>query len=145
MFKKRNKLKIKKERSDAITPKRKTSGAAGVDFYCLENKVLIAGEIYKFETGIAVSFPKDYYLRIAPKSGLAAKNGIDVLGGVIDSDYRGTVKILLQNNKGIPVEFEKHSSIAQGILEKISTDEPVEVDSLDETKRGIFGFGSHSD
>lgn len=94
-------------------------------------------------TGISVAIPPGYYGRIAPKSGLAAKHGIDILAGVIDADYRGELLVLVHNthtwNK---VRIDHGQKIAQLILERADRPDIVEVDTLDETFRGARGFGS---
>ena len=95
------------------------------------------------ETGISVQFPNDCYGRIAPRSGLAAKNGIDVFAGVVDSSFRGTLKVILMNNGTNDLIVKTGDRIAQLIFEKIYT--PCElqvVTSLDDSSRGEKGFGS---
>jgi dUTP pyrophosphatase len=93
-------------------------------------------------TGISISIPTNTYFRIAPRSGLAYKNGIDVLAGVIDSDYRGEVKVLLINLSKDVFSIARGDRIAQGILEHITIAEVVETDTLIDTDRGAGGFGS---
>jgi dUTP pyrophosphatase len=93
-------------------------------------------------TGLAVAIPQGFYGRIAPRSGLASKNGLDVLAGVIDSDYRGEVCCLLYNTSGEAIELPAGSKICQLIIEQIITPEPEWASELEETARGAGGFGS---
>ena len=88
--------------------------------------------------------PPGHYGRVAPRSGLAARAGIDTMAGVIDEDYRGEVKALLVNLSDVPVRIEKGDRVAQLILERISTPDTEEVDDLAlyATDRGTGGFGS---
>ncbi|MEQ8740267.1 MAG: dUTP diphosphatase, partial [Hoeflea sp.] len=116
--------------------------AAGLDLYADESRPILAGRSQIISTGISVMIPEGHYGRVAPRSGLAAKHEIDVLAGVIDSDYRGEIKVILHNlgYKTFPVQ--RGERIAQLILEKISIPEVVEVENLDITERGDGGFGS---
>src|SRR5262249_26338347 len=93
-------------------------------------------------TGIAMALPNSTYGRVAPRSGLAVKHGIDVGAGVIDSGYRGEIKILLINNGAKTFEVHPGDRIAQLILERIDHTEIVEAASLSRTERGTQGFGS---
>lgn len=97
-------------------------------------------------TGLRLEIPEGYYGRVAPRSGLTVKHGLDVGAGVIDSDYRGVVSVVLFNHGQMPVSLEAGSRIAQLIIEKIATPEVVEVKCGDprlrETRRGDGGFGS---
>ena len=106
---------------------------------------LAPGERLAIPTGIHVCVPEGHYGRVAPRSGLAYKHGINVLAGVIDSDYRGEVKVILLNTGKETLEIVNGERIAQLILEKISILEPVEVvlpSELGTTDRGESGFGS---
>jgi len=89
-----------------------------------------------------MKIPTSHYGRIAPRSGLAVKNFIDVGAGVIDADYRGEVKVLLFNFSETDFEIKVGDKIAQLIIEKYEKTELVQVDDLDETERGSGGFGS---
>ncbi|ORY81665.1 dUTP diphosphatase [Neocallimastix californiae] len=94
------------------------------------------------KTDIAIKIPRDCYGRIAPRSGLAFKHFIDLGGGVVDSDYRGNVGVIMFNFGEKEFVVKKGDRIAQLILERIYIPEVVEVDELDETTRGAGGFGS---
>ncbi len=126
----------------AKCPTRADSGSAGYDLYCSDELVMISpGQRKLLNTGISVSFDKKYYIRIAPRSGLSVK-GIDVGAGVIDSSYRGEIKVLLINNSKEDFTFLRGDRIAQAILE---TCHPIDfklVEELDNSDRGSGGFGS---
>lgn len=93
-------------------------------------------------TGIAFTVPDDTYGRIGPRSGLAAKHGIDTLAGIIDQDYVAEVGVVLVNLGEKPFVIEHGMRIAQLVIEKIKTPEVIEVDRLEDTVRGTGGFGS---
>lgn len=96
----------------------------------------------QIKTDISISFPHGLYARVAPRSGLAWKNSIDVGAGVIDVDYRGTVGVILFNHSDVEFKIAAGDRVAQLILEHIYTPEVVEVEDLDETERNAGGFGS---
>jgi dUTP pyrophosphatase len=135
-------IAVKKLRFDAIIPTRGSKDAAGLDLYAVDYITIPAGGRVLVPTGISISIPKNTYFRIAPRSGLAYKSGIDVLAGVIDSDYRGEIKVLLINLSKDVFSIARGDRIAQGILELIDIPEVIEVESLDDTDRGSGGFGS---
>jgi dUTP pyrophosphatase len=135
-------LKFKALDSRATLPTRGSAAAAGLDLYSIEGVNLPAGERKLVRTGLAVAIPDGFYGRIAPRSGLAAKNGIDVLAGVIDADYRGEIQCLLHNTGRETVELPAQTKVCQLIIEKIITPHPVLVDDLTNTTRGSGGFGS---
>jgi len=152
-------MQIKKLSENAIVPTKGSDGAAGYDLYSTEDYVLKPGERKLFKTNISLAIPKNYYGRIAPRSGLAYKNGIDVLGGVIDSDYRGDIGVILLNtnsqdkqlisnldgvitNELKPLEVKKGDRIAQIIFEQYFEADFIEVKNLDETVRDSGGWGS---
>jgi len=127
--------------SSAITPKRATPGSAGLDLFACENDSVPPKKWKAISTGISIKIPNDCYARIAPRSGLAFKNGIDVFAGVVDSDYRAEIKVILMNHNDIEYKINQGDRIAQIIFEKIYTNDFIEVEELDETQR-IGGFGS---
>ena len=116
--------------------------AAGYDLHALESGTVKAHQKVLVGTGLAFGIPVGNYGRIAPRSGLAAKNFIDVGAGVIDSDYRGEVKVLLFNFSDTDFSFNAGDRIAQMIIEKYTMTQLTEVTELDETVRGEGGFGS---
>ena len=136
-------LPIKLETSTAISPARASQGAAGYDLYCDEESVTIEpGQRKMISVGFSVAVPYGYYARIAPRSSLAWKHGIDVGAGVIDADYRGLVRVILFNFGEDAFTANRGDRIAQMILEKITTPEVCVVVDLRTTARGSGGFGS---
>ena len=128
----------------AKKPARGSESAAGYDLYCAENTpVIIPPRTRKLiDTGIAIATPGIHlYARIAPRSGLSVK-GLDIGAGVVDADYRGSVKVLLINSGNTPFQINPGDRMAQLILEHIKNPECVLVDSLPVTNRGTQGFGS---
>ena len=91
---------------------------------------------------IAVTPPRGHYLRIASKSGNAAKKSIEIGAGVVDPDCTGNIGVILYNHSDDFVEFIQHDRIAQIVCEKFTYVHPVSVDSLTNTVRGESGFGS---
>jgi len=135
-------LLVKFLNSNAKVPMRVTSGSAGYDLYSTETLTLLPGERKLVGTGLSIKLPEGTYGRIAPRSGMAVKY-IDVCAGVIDSDFRNQVKVLLQNaHTQNSYEINCGDRIAQLILESIVTPEVREVEELDQTERGMGGFGS---
>lgn len=129
----------------AQVPTRATPGAAGMDMHAAEDAVVPPnGAWVAVETGIVLQFPPTVYARIAPRSGLAFKHGIQVGAGVIDSDYTGSVKVILFNHGTAPFTVQPGDRIAQVIFEKIETPDLVEcaLEDLAATERGAGGFGS---
>lgn len=135
-------LKFKKLDRRATLPTRGSTAAAGLDLYSIEVVNLQSMERKLVRTGLAVAIPEGFYGRIAPRSGLATKNGIDVLAGVIDADYRGEIQCLLHNTGKETVELAAEAKVCQLIIEKIITPAAVLVDDLTNTTRGSGGFGS---
>jgi dUTP pyrophosphatase len=126
----------------AALPKRGSALAAGLDVCSIEDLRIEPKQRVTARTGLAVAIPPGFYGRVAPRSGLAAKNGLDVLAGVIDSDYRGEVCCLLYNTSDEAITLPAGSKICQLIVEQIITPEATWVSELDETARGAGGFGS---
>lgn len=135
-------LKVKLLSETAQPPTRGSEHAAGLDLYASEGVTILPGNRALVATGIAVEFPPGNYLRIAPRSGLAVKQGIDVLAGVVDADYRGEVRVALINLGNKDVVIHEGDRIAQAILEKIEVPDVVLVDDLSDTSRGAGGYGS---
>ncbi|EJD00797.1 dUTP diphosphatase, partial [Fomitiporia mediterranea MF3/22] len=135
-------LLIKRLSDRAFLPTRGSAFAAGYDLYSAEKKVVPARGKALIDTQISIAVPLGCYGRVAPRSGLASKFMIDTGAGVIDSDYRGTVFVLLFNLSETDFEVKEGDRIAQLIIEKIETPDVVEVDDLEETLRGAGGFGS---
>lgn len=126
----------------ATLPTRGSTSSAGLDLYAIEELSILPGKRVLARTGLAVAVPPGFYGRVAPRSGLAVKNGLDVLAGVIDSDYRGEVCCALLNTGEETLTLEQGSRLCQLIIEQIITPSPQWADELDETTRGAAGFGS---
>ena len=137
-----NALRFKQLDPLAVLPKRGSALAAGLDVCSIEEINLEPKQRVMARTGLAVAIPPGFYGRVAPRSGLAAKNGLDVLAGVIDSDYRGEVCCLLYNTGDETINLPAGSKICQLIVEQIITPEAEWAIDLDETARGAGGFGS---
>ena len=135
-------LRFKKLDPRAVLPKRGSALAAGLDVCSIEEIELAPKQRVMAKTGLAVAIPPGFYGRVAPRSGLASKNGLDVLAGVIDSDYRGEVCCLLYNTGEEIIKLAAGSKICQLIIEQIITPEAAWATDLDETARGAGGFGS---
>ena len=134
-------LNIQYVNGAAKKPMKATEFSAGYDLSGIEDYTLSPGERHLFKTGISMDIPKGLYGRIAPRSGLAYKKGIDVMAGVIDSDYRGEVGVILVNLSDSPVEFKSGDKIAQMIFESYHDLKVEVVDQLGMTVRGAGGFG----
>ena len=135
-------LRFKQLDQRAVLPKRGSALAAGLDLCSIEEINIGPHQRAIAKTGLAVAIPPGFYGRIAARSGLAAKNGLDVLAGVIDSDYRGEICCLLYNTGDEVISLPAGSKICQLIIEQIITPEAVWSSDLDETTRGAGGFGS---
>jgi dUTP pyrophosphatase len=135
-------IKVKRLRDGARLPVRGSEFAAGADLSCIEPFTLDPGERRLIPTGLAFEIPPGYYGRVAPRSGLAVRYGIDTLAGVIDADYRNECQVLLVNLGDKPVSFEAGERIAQLIIERAASCDYVWAEELSETKRGTGGFGS---
>lgn len=135
-------LKVMKLHPDATLPTRGTPFAAGLDLYALNETLVPPHTGGLVETGIAVAIPPEFYGRIAPRSGVSFRTGLVVNAGVIDSDYRGEIKVLFNNFTANEVKFQKGDKVAQLVLERIGLLAVEEVTDLDDTIRGENGFGS---
>ena len=135
-------FQVKKLVTHAIIPKRATEGSAGLDISSSVDMIIPSHKWLAVPTGISIMVPKDCYARLAPRSGLAFKYGIQVGAGVIDSDYTGEIKVILFNHGENDFTIKTGDRIAQLIFEKIFTDELQEVEELVKTERGAGGFGS---
>ena len=136
--------KFMRVRDTASMPSRMNPGDAGLDLASCDRWVLPGGGGRAIiPTGWSVAVPEGTYGRVAPRSGLAANFGIDVLAGVIDRSYRGEICVILVNHGGLDFVVDPGYRVAQLIFEKIA--DPGEftvVESLEETSRGSGGFGS---
>lgn len=136
-------LKVQLRSPDAKAPTKGSASAAGYDIYASKHTVIPAQGQGLASTDVSFTVPAGTYGRIAPRSGLAVKHGIQTGAGVVDRDYTGEVKVVLFNHSTKDFEINKGDRIAQLILEKIVDDaEVVVVENLEETDRGVGGFGS---
>ena len=135
-------LQVKLLRGNAVLPSRGSAGAAGYDLCAASNCIIPSRSKGIVVTGLAVSLPPGTYARIAPRSGLAIRNFIDVGAGVVDSDYRGEIKVILFNHSAEDFVVQAGDRIAQLILKRIETPQVKKVAALDDTDRGARGFGS---
>jgi dUTP pyrophosphatase len=119
-----------------------SDGAAGLDLSASHNVIMLPHERAIIETGFAWHIWPGYVGMIRPRSGLAAKHGIDVLAGVIDSDFRGEVRVILINHGYEDVRISAGDRIAQMVIQEYARMVPVEVEELTDTARGSGGFGS---
>jgi dUTP pyrophosphatase len=132
-------------RDDALLPSRAHDGDAGLDLHAAEAARIGPGERASVATGIAVEVPEGYAGLVLPRSGLAARHGIALVNapGLIDSGYRGEVRILLLNtDRSESFEIEPGDRIAQLVIAPVGGLEPVEVAELAPSSRGEGGFGS---
>src|ERR1041385_1396014 len=133
-------LRFKQLDERAVLPRRGSVLAAGLDVCSIEDLRIEPRHRVTARTGLAVAIPAGFYGRVAPRSGLAAKNGLDVLAGVIDSDYRGEVCCLLYNTGDEPIELPAGSKICQLIVEQIITPDAPWATDLDETAPAAGGL-----
>lgn len=135
-------LRFAKLSERAVPPTRGSTKAAGYDLHSAYDYSVGAMDRAIVKTDIQIAVPRGYYGRVAPRSGLAAKHFIDVGAGVVDEDYRGNVSVVLFNFSKETFEVKKGDRVAQLVCEKICYPDLVEERTLDETGRGIGGFGS---
>ena len=127
--------------ADAKLPWR-AEGSAGYDLTSVTDCVIPAHGSCVVPTGVAVAIAPTWYGRVAPRSSLAVQHGLSVGAGVIDANYRGELKVVLFNHTDLDCKLGAGSRVAQLLLEKVASPEPVEVKELDTTSRGSEGFGS---
>ncbi|KAF2352208.1 Deoxyuridine triphosphate nucleotidohydrolase, partial [Trinorchestia longiramus] len=136
-------LKFKKLTELALEPSKGSARAAGYDLKSAYDLVIEGGGKGVVKTDLQIQLPEGCYGRVAPRSGLAVKNHIDVGAGVIDEDYRGNVGVVLFNHGKEPFVVQRGDRVAQLICERILYPELEEVSQeLDATARGTAGFGS---
>lgn len=125
----------------ATVPQKQTRGSAGYDLYASESAVIPPNSQSLVSTGVTMALPDNAYGQIAARSGLSMK-GIFVGAGVIDSDYRGELKVLLRNFGEEPLVIEVGHRIAQLLIIPVLSPTMQLSDTLDSTERGEGGFGS---
>jgi dUTP diphosphatase len=138
-------LPIRRLHPDAVLPERAYTGDAGLDLSACERVELGPGERALVGTGLAVAIPDGHAGFVQPRSGLASRHGITIVNtpGLVDSGYRGELRVVLLNtDRDHKFVVEPGMRIAQLVVMPIAEPEPVEVDELPETERGVRGFGS---
>ncbi|AQZ14742.1 DUT1 (YBR252W) [Zygosaccharomyces parabailii] len=136
-------LVVQLRSSSAKAPTKGSLAAAGYDIYASQPTVIPARGQGLVPTDVSFTVPEGTYGRIAPRSGLAVKHGIQTGAGVVDRDYTGEVKVVLFNHSDSDFQVNQGDRVAQLILERIVDDaKVVVVKSLEETARGHGGFGS---
>ena len=137
-------LYVERIRSRAVIPTRSTPGSAGLDLYAPECIIIPTMETVAVATGLRMIIPAGCYGRIAPRSGLALRNQIIILGGVVDNDYRGEIVVILFNAGKNCVHLTTGSRIAQIILEKYHKTSVMDITGtgMNTTLRGANAFGS---
>lgn len=141
-----SRIRVKKLHENAILPTYGSAEAAGADLYaCLEQAVTVApGETVWIPTGLAMEIPKGCAGLVYARSGLACKKGLAPANkvGVIDSDYRGPVTVVLHNHGNQPQTIAHGERIAQMVITPVLTPSYELSDDLTDTGRGQGGFGS---
>ena len=140
-------LFVKKLNEDSVIPTYGSSCAAGLDLYAYGDHVIPANSRIPIPTGISIEWhgsnAQEYYMRVAPRSGLSVKKCIDIGAGVVDYDYRGQIFVCFINNGNEEYVINSGDRIAQMILERINRFVQIsEIDEHTKTDRGEGGFGS---
>ena len=140
------KIDIIKLRVDAVLPEYQTAGAAGADIHaCIDEPITLQPlERRMIPTGLSMAIPVGYEVQIRARSGMSIKHGITMVNGIgtIDADYRGEVGVLAINLSQEAFTIEPGMRIAQMVVAKYETAAWNEVEVLDETDRGVGGYGS---
>lgn len=140
-------IKFKKLYEDSVTPTRGTVDAAGLDLYAhIDDPVFIdSGHYAMIPTGVSCAIPSGYMGGIYARSGLSCKYGLKPRNcvGVVDADYRNEIIVCLYNDGATSGQYiQPGDRIAQLVIQPVLMCDPIVVDSLDETDRGMGGFGS---
>jgi dUTP pyrophosphatase len=135
-------VKIKKLYDDVELPKYINSEDIGMDVYSREDHLLKPGEQHHFKLGFSLAPPPGIGVLVWDRSGLAARQGITVLGGAIEHVYRGEYGVVLMNVSNTPYEIKVGDRIAQLVFQPVLLADLHVVEELDETQRALNGFGS---
>jgi dUTP pyrophosphatase len=138
-------LPVARLNDNAVLPTRAHEGDAGLDLYACESAHIGPGERWSIGTGVAVEIPDGHAGLVLPRSGLAKRSGITLVNspGLIDSGYRGEIRVLLLNTDPAEVfRVAPGDRIAQLVIAPIALAEPIERGVLGESARGEGGFGS---
>ncbi|MFY9457979.1 MAG: dUTP diphosphatase [Candidatus Spechtbacterales bacterium] len=136
------KLQVQKLDPSSKLPSYAYEGDAGMDLFSLEELAIAAGEKALIRTGLKFKIPRGYAGFVWDKSGLAAKHHLKTMAGVIDSNYRGELLVVLTNLGKEMYKVEKGSKVAQLVIKAVESAEIIESEIVDETERGEGGFGS---
>ena len=123
-------------------PSRATDGSAGYDLHSTESFTIAPGQIAKVGTGVRIDFPDGIHGEIMPRSGLAAKYGIDTLAGLIDGDFSGEIIVIMINHGNSKCHFEAGDRIAQLVFRETITPDLALGEVVEKESRGGRGFGS---
>jgi dUTP pyrophosphatase len=135
-------LTVQRRHEHARIPQRATQFAAGYDLFSAEERVIAPHSQMSINTGISIALPPRTCGRIAPRSGLALRNSINVHAGIIDEDYRGEILVILYNHGNSPLNVQVGDRIAQLLIVPVLYPEIRIVSHLPATERGQGGFGS---
>jgi len=136
------KIRVKKECPSIPLPSQGHKSDAGWDLYANECTYIPPRSHRMVDTGIRLEIPEGYVGLVWPRSGLAVKDGVDVFAGVIDSGYRGVVKVCLYNSSCEDIEIARHDRIAQILFQEVPSFELEEIQDLSHSERQEGGFGS---
>lgn len=137
-------IKVKLLNTTAKLPTRERTTDAGWDLYCDKKTKIDTNNVVKVPTGIAIEIPEGYYAKIEERSGFAFNNHntLKLKAGIIDSEYRGEVMVIMQNCGDRPIVIEEGTKFAQFILRQLPETDLIQVEELSTTSRGDKGFGS---
>lgn len=135
-------IKVKRLNADGILPSYARYGDAGMDLFASERTFVAGGSIARIKTGIAVEIPFGFVGLCWDKSGLAMNKCLKVLGGVIDSGYRGELILGVFNFGHLDYTFERGDKVMQMLIQPVSHCSIMEVSELSPSERGADGFGS---
>ena len=137
-------IRVAKKSEMATIPTRGSNTAAGWDLYASDSIIIPANGKGLIKTDIVIEIPDGFYGRVAPRSGMSWKNHTDIGAGVIDSDYRGTIGVVMFNHNSEDLHIKYGDRVAQLIIEKINMNplKEVSLDQLNETERGEGAYGS---
>jgi dUTP pyrophosphatase len=138
----RFRLKVKQLTTLAKLPEYKTTGSVGMDIYSVESGIIRPGQRRAFRTGLAFEIPAGYEGNIRGRSGLAFKQGVFVIEGTVDQDYRGEVQVLVYNSTTDTFAVKEGDRIAQIVFSPVAIAELVPTLELGSTDRGTGGLGS---
>ena len=135
-------IKVQRLNSEAIIPTKATLSDAGWDLYAAEDAIIDPSARELISTGVAIAVPEGFVGLIWDRSSMAAKRGVHRFAGVIDSGYRGEIKVCLWNASDRYCVVNRGERIAQILFQQVPPFTLIEVFSLDDTDRGRGGFGS---